>query len=202
MLDSSATVPLSVASRDQIVNHSSALLVPGDILPDEVFADLRTDHAGEVGAVCIYQGVLQFARDPVLRAFAEHHLVTEQKHLLLIAGWLPRAEYSRLLHLWRLAGFLTGALPALFGPKAVYATIEAVETTVVVTTTIYVAPIRYVVQLGDTLFGIAETNRLDMRVLMEMNGISDPDRVEAGQELIFPPANGFIPVAPSTTMKP
>jgi len=128
MLDSSATVPLSVASRDQIVNHSSALLVPGDILPDEVFADLRTDHAGEVGAVCMYQGVLQFARDPVLRAFAEHHLVTEQKHLLLIAGWLPRAEYSRLLPLWRLAGFLTGALPALFGPKAVYSTIEAVET--------------------------------------------------------------------------
>ena len=81
-------------------------------------------------------------------------------------------------------------------------TIAPVETTVVVTTTIYVAPIRYVVQLGDTLFGIAETNRLDMRVLMEMNGITDPDRVEAGQELVFPPANGFIPVAPSTTMKP
>jgi ubiquinone biosynthesis monooxygenase Coq7 len=128
MLDSSATVPLSVASLDQIVNHSSALLVPGDILPNGVFADLRTDHAGEVGAVCIYRGVLQFARDPVLRAFAEHHLVTEQKHLLLIAGWLPRAEYSRLLPLWRLAGFLTGAIPALFGSKAVYATIEAVET--------------------------------------------------------------------------
>jgi ubiquinone biosynthesis monooxygenase Coq7 len=32
------------------------------------------------------------------------------------------------LPIWRLAGFLTGALPALFGPKAVYATIEAVET--------------------------------------------------------------------------
>ena len=64
----------------------------------------------------------------MLRAFAEHHLVTEQKHLRLIAGWLPKAEYSRLLPLWRLAGFLTGALPALFGSKAVYATIEAVET--------------------------------------------------------------------------
>jgi ubiquinone biosynthesis monooxygenase Coq7 len=128
MLDSSATVPLSVASLDQIVNQSSAILVPGDILPNEVLADLRTDHAGELGAVCIYRGVLQFARDPVLRAFAEHHLVTEQKHLLLIASWLPRSEYSRLLPLWKLAGFLTGAIPALFGSKAVYATIEAVET--------------------------------------------------------------------------
>ena len=119
---------LSVAGRDQIVSLRSVLLAPGDKLPAEVFADLRTDHAGELGAVCIYQGVLQFARDPVLRAFAKHHLVTEQKHLLLISDWLPKAEYSRLLPLWRLAGFLTGALPALFGSKAVYATIEAVET--------------------------------------------------------------------------
>ena len=119
---------LSVAGRDQIVSLRSVLLAPGDKLPAEVFADLRTDHAGELGAVCIYQGVLQFARDPVLRAFAKHHLVTEQKHLLLISDWLPKAEYSRLLPLWKLAGFLTGALPALFGSKAVYATIEAVET--------------------------------------------------------------------------
>ena len=93
-----------------------------------MFADLRTDHAGEVGAVCIYQGVLRFARDPALRSFAEHHLLTEQKHLRLILAWLPSSRHSRLLPIWRLAGFLTGALPALFGPKAVYATIEAVET--------------------------------------------------------------------------
>jgi len=124
----SAAVPLSGADRAQSVNSSHVLLTSGDNLPAWVCADLRTDHAGEVGAVCIYQGVLRFARDPVLRAFAEHHLATEQKHLRLITGWLPPAHYSRLLPLWRLAGFLTGALPTLFGPKAVYATIEAVET--------------------------------------------------------------------------
>ena len=128
MVAESALVQLSDADRAQILNASRLVLVPGDILPAEVFANLRTDHAGEVGAVFIYQGVLQFARDPMLRAFAEHHLVTEQKHLRLIAGWLPKSEYSRLLPLWKLAGFLTGALPALFGSKAVYATIEAVET--------------------------------------------------------------------------
>ena len=127
MLDSSAIALLSVG-RNQFDNFNSVVLAPGNILPAEVFADLRTDHAGEVGAVFIYQGVLKFARDPMLRAFAEQHLVTEQKHLRLIAGWLPKSEYSRLLPLWRLAGFLTGALPALFGSKAVYATIEAVET--------------------------------------------------------------------------
>ena len=101
---------------------------------------------------------------------------------------------------------ISGLLALFFSQRGVeepeQITVVSVETTVVVTTTIYVEPIRYVVQSGDTLFGIAETNQLDMRLLMEMNGITDPDRVEAGQELIFPPANGFIPVAPSTTMKP
>ena len=128
MVADSATLLIADAGRAQSPTHSGALLRPGDLLPDWVLADLRTDHAGELGAVCIYQGVLRFARDPALQAFAQHHLVTEQKHLRLIEAWLPKAHYSRLLPVWRLAGFITGALPALFGPGAVYATIEAVET--------------------------------------------------------------------------
>ena len=96
-------------------------------LPAEVVADLRTDHAGEVGAVCIYQGVLRVSRDPILRAFAQRHMETEQAHLHKIEAWLPKERHSRLLPVWRLAGFLTGALPALLGPRAVYGTIEAVE---------------------------------------------------------------------------
>lgn len=100
----------------------------GAHLHPQVLADLVTDHAGEVGAVCIYQGVLRIARDPALRAFAQRHLATEQNHLRQIETWLPPDHYSHLLPVWRLAGFLTGALPALLGPGAVYATIEAVET--------------------------------------------------------------------------
>ena len=103
-------------------------VTPGHDLPAAVIADLRTDHAGETGAVCIYRGVLGFARDPALRAFAERHLATEQAHLQQIEAWLAPADRSRLLPLWRVAGWLTGALPALVGPRAVYATIEAVET--------------------------------------------------------------------------
>ncbi len=102
-------------------------LAPGHALPSAVAADLRTDHAGETGAVRIYQGVLRFARDPALRAFAQRHLATEQAHLREIEAWLPPADRSRLLPVWRSAGWLTGALPALLGPRAVYATIEAVE---------------------------------------------------------------------------
>jgi ubiquinone biosynthesis monooxygenase Coq7 len=128
MMSESAAVQLLGADKAQSFYASRVHLTPGDILPAWVYVHLRTDHAGEVGAVCIYQGVLRFASDPELRSFAEHHLATEQNHLRLISAWLPAAQYSRLLPLWRLAGFLTGVLPALFGPKAVYATIEAVET--------------------------------------------------------------------------
>ena len=107
---------------------SSFMLSPGDVLPDLVLADLRTDHAGETGAVFIYLGILQFTRDSALRVFAEHHTATEQSHLRHIESWLPKAHYSHLLPLWRLAGFLTGALPALVSTRAVYVTIQAVET--------------------------------------------------------------------------
>lgn len=94
----------------------------------DVTADLRSDHAGEAGAVMIYRGVLSVARDPSLRAFATHHLETELGHLAVIEAHLPAAHRSRLLPAWRVAGWLTGALPALFGPSVVYATIAAVET--------------------------------------------------------------------------
>jgi ubiquinone biosynthesis monooxygenase Coq7 len=109
-------------------NGSSFVFSPGDTLPNSVLADLRTDHAGETGAVFIYLGILQFTRNPALRVFAEHHLVTEQSHLRHIESWLPKAHYSRLLPLWRLAGFITGALPALISARAVYVTIQSVET--------------------------------------------------------------------------
>ncbi len=91
-------------------------------------ADLRSDHAGETGAVAIYQGILAVTRDPQLRAFAQHHQATEREHLRLIEDWLEPRHRSRLLPLWRLAGWMTGALPAAFGARAVYRTIESVET--------------------------------------------------------------------------
>ncbi len=96
-------------------------------LPAAVLADLRTDQAGEAGAVRIYQGVLAVTRDATLRAFAQRHLATERSHLERIEAWLPDEHHSHLLPVWRAAGWVTGALPALFGPRAVYCTIEAVE---------------------------------------------------------------------------
>lgn len=97
-------------------------------IPPDMVGELRSDHAGESGAVWIYRGVLAIARDRGVCEFASRHRATEQRHLDLIEQWLPASRRSRLLVPWRVAGFLTGALPALFGPRAVYATIAAVET--------------------------------------------------------------------------
>jgi len=93
-----------------------------------LIADLRTDHAGESGAVMIYRGILAITRDAGVRHFAQRQLATEVDHLAQIEPLLAPQHRSRLLPLWRIAGWLTGALPASAGPRAVYATIEAVET--------------------------------------------------------------------------
>ena len=97
-------------------------------LPSWLQQELRSDHAGEFGAVMIYRGILAVSRDVSVREFAAEHLRTEQKHLALMEEMVSTAGRTRLLPLWRVMGWLTGALPALFGRQAVFATIEAVET--------------------------------------------------------------------------
>ncbi len=100
-------------------------------LPKHLLRELRSDHAGETGAVYIYRGIIAVASRrgwTDLLTFAHRHGETESEHLRLIEAWLAPELRSRLLGPWRLAGWLTGALPALFGPRAVHATIAAVET--------------------------------------------------------------------------
>jgi len=97
-------------------------------LPRWLQQELRSDHAGEFGAVMIYRGILAISRDASVREFAASHLRTEQKHLALMEEIVPAPDRTRLLPLWRVMGWLTGALPALLGRQAVFATIEAVET--------------------------------------------------------------------------
>lgn len=99
-------------------------------LSPHLLRELRSDHAGETGAVWIYRGMAAMAArrgDAGLVAFAARHGQTEAEHLRLIETWLPPARRSRLLGSWRLAGWLTGALPTLAGPRAIHATIAAVE---------------------------------------------------------------------------
>lgn len=93
-----------------------------------LIGDLRSDHAGEVGAVEIYRGMLAVARSGELRAFANEHMATELRHREFFDDWLPRRHQSRLLWLWRAAGWVLGAMSALLGRRAAYRTVAAVET--------------------------------------------------------------------------
>lgn len=116
-------------AAQNIVQPSPAAANAGDHgLPPWLVSDLRSDHAGEVGAVMIYRGILAVSRKTEVIRFAQHHLATEQEHLGRISALISRQQQTRLLPLWRVMGWLTGALPALFGPSSVFATIDAVET--------------------------------------------------------------------------
>jgi len=113
---------LLVSNLDTATVSDLADGVPG------LIGDLRSDHAGETGAVAIYLGILAVTRNPRIRHFATLHLATEREHLACLGALLPPGRRSALLPLWRVAGWLTGFLPGLVGPRAVYATIDAVET--------------------------------------------------------------------------
>jgi len=70
------------------------------------------------------------------------------------------------------------------------------STTVVVTTTTTIS--YYKVQAGDTLSKIAVKFNVDQAELMAVNGITNPDHVELGQELKIPPPKQVVDSPPAT----
>jgi hypothetical protein len=73
----------------------SAFPVSGARLPVQVVKDLRSDQAGEAGAVCIYQGILRVSRDPQLCLFAQSHLATEKRTQPIATGLEAGRIYDR-----------------------------------------------------------------------------------------------------------
>lgn len=104
--------------------------LPGDLSREQLIDRiLRVDHAGEYGAVRIYEGQLavlgRTAVGPVIREMA----AKEREHLASFEALLPkrRARPSLLQPVWHIAGFALGAATAMLGPKAAMACTEAVE---------------------------------------------------------------------------
>ena len=95
-------------------------------IPDFLISSFRTNHAGETGAVFIYKAILMVSRDHEDRFF-KNHLKTESEHLRMIEEILEKKYRSKLIPLWKVAGFLTGFIPSLFGKNFIFATIYYVE---------------------------------------------------------------------------
>lgn len=104
--------------------------LPGDPSRAEMIARiLRVDHAGEHGAVRIYEGQLAVLGDKPAGAVIRRMAEQEQKHLQTFDRMLPehRVRPTALSPLWHVAGFALGAATAMMGEKAAMACTVAVE---------------------------------------------------------------------------
>jgi ubiquinone biosynthesis monooxygenase Coq7 len=100
----------------------------GRPFPAWLVAELRSDHAGEIGAVEIYRGALAATRDHGLQSAILRHMETERRHLWAIERILDPSDRSVLVPVWRLAGWLLGFTSSLAGRNSYHLTIRAVET--------------------------------------------------------------------------
>ena len=104
--------------------------LPGDATPDQRLAEiLRVDHAGEFGAVRIYEGQLAVLGASPAGAAIRRMRDQEMAHYDAVRRMLParRVRPTLLSPLWHVAGFALGAGTALLGEKAAMACTVAVE---------------------------------------------------------------------------
>jgi ubiquinone biosynthesis monooxygenase Coq7 len=104
--------------------------LPGDPPADaEVARMIRVDHAGEYGAVRIYQGQLAVLKSGAAADTIRHLAEQEQRHLDAFDALINarKVRPTALAPLWQVAGFALGAATALMGEKAAFACTAAVE---------------------------------------------------------------------------
>jgi ubiquinone biosynthesis monooxygenase Coq7 len=99
--------------------------------PADIEAMIRVDHAGEYGAVRIYEGQLAVLkrRGSAKVETIQHMANQEQRHLQAFDRLVNerRVRPTALEPVWRIAGFALGAATAAMGEKAAFACTAAVE---------------------------------------------------------------------------
>ena len=106
---------------------------PGTSTSRDVESIIRVDHAGEYGAVRIYEGQLAVMRarpqSQATTEIIERMAEQEQRHLDAFDKLINerRVRPTALEPVWRVAGFALGAATALMGEKAAMACTAAVE---------------------------------------------------------------------------
>ena len=101
--------------------------VNGLVVPELLIPWMRSNHAGETGAVWIYKAASLAFWSPRIRQMAIEHLGTEKHHLLVMSHLVPANQQSKLLIIWRIMGFSLGLFAALLGYTFFCLTISAVE---------------------------------------------------------------------------
>jgi ubiquinone biosynthesis monooxygenase Coq7 len=107
--------------------------MPGDPSKKEMLERMiRVDHAGEYGAVRIYEGQLAVLGNAASRPEIEHMAEQERVHLDTFNSLIRERKVrpTALMPLWHMAGFALGAGTALMGEKAAHACTVAVEETI------------------------------------------------------------------------
>ncbi len=104
--------------------------LPGDGSREEMIKRMvRVNHAGEYGAVRIYEGQLAVLGKTSNAKIIRDMLTQERKHLekfneLIISR---RVRPTAMMPVWHIAGFTLGAASALLGEKTAHACTVAVE---------------------------------------------------------------------------
>lgn len=105
-------------------------ILPGD-LPTEKMLErfVRVDHAGEYGAVRIYEGQLSVLGKSASAEIIKEMAEKEREHLKKFSNLIGerRVRPTALIPIWHAAGFALGAATALMGEKAAMACTNAIE---------------------------------------------------------------------------
>ena len=104
--------------------------LPGDPSKEEYVERLiRVDHAGEYGAVRIYEGQLAVLGKKPSGPIVQHMLEQEKAHLAAFDKLINerRIRPTALMPLWHVAGFALGAATAMMGERAAMACTVGVE---------------------------------------------------------------------------
>jgi ubiquinone biosynthesis monooxygenase Coq7 len=105
-------------------------ILPGDLPADKLLERIvRVDHAGEYGAVRIYEGQLAVLGDSDKADAIRHMADQEREHLEKFNRLIGerRVRPTALMPVWHAAGFALGAATALMGERAAMACTVAVE---------------------------------------------------------------------------
>jgi 3-demethoxyubiquinol 3-hydroxylase len=94
---------------------------------------IRVDHAGEFGAKRIYEGQIDYTKNPQDRKLIQHMLDQEAEHLEYFDNQVKNGN-SRptiLMPFWSFMGYFLGSVSAKFGKESAMLVTEAIEKVIV-----------------------------------------------------------------------